>query len=115
MQLKEGLAIIRSFMELIDANKENLRSDKVLKMNVIFEEACRLEKKLLRDTSLTRETTEECRQRVAHLYKEMRESEPSQLTEEIRKIVDHKNYLGLTSIISKFVRSLLNLHLTPLL
>jgi hypothetical protein len=65
MQLKDGLAIIRSFMELIDANKENLRSDKILKMNVLFEEACQLEKKLLRDTSLTRETIEEYKQRVA--------------------------------------------------
>jgi hypothetical protein len=52
-------------MELIDANKENLRSEKVLKMNVLFEEACQLEKRLLRDTSLRRETTEEYRERVA--------------------------------------------------
>ena len=49
-------------MKLIDDNKENLRSDKVLKMNILFEEACRLEKKLLRDTSLKRETSEEYRQ-----------------------------------------------------
>jgi adenylosuccinate lyase len=115
MQLKNALAIIRSLMELLDANKENLRSDMVLKMNILFEEACRLEKKLLRDTSLTRETTREYRQRVAQLYKEMRESKPSQLTEELRKIVDHKNYLGLTSIISKFVKSFLKLNLKPLL
>jgi hypothetical protein len=65
MQLKDGLAIIRNFMKLIDDNKEHLRSVKVLKMNVLFEEACRLEKKLLRDTSLKRETTEEYRKKVA--------------------------------------------------
>jgi hypothetical protein len=64
MQLKDGLAIIRHFMKLIDDNKEQLRSHKVLKMNVLFEEACHLEKKLFRDTSLKRETTEEYRRRV---------------------------------------------------
>ena len=52
-------------MKLIDENKDHLRSDKVLKMNVLFEEACRLEKKLLRDISLKRETTEDYRKRVA--------------------------------------------------
>jgi hypothetical protein len=31
------------------------------------------------------------------------------------KIIDHQNYLGLTSIISKFIRSFLNLHLKPFL
>jgi hypothetical protein len=46
---------------------------------------------------------------------EMGQSKPSQFTEEIRKIVDQQNYLGLTSVISKFIRSLLNLHLQPLL
>jgi hypothetical protein len=46
---------------------------------------------------------------------EMRQSNPSQFTEEIRKIVDQQNYLGLTSVISKFIRSLLSLHLQPLL
>jgi hypothetical protein len=45
----------------------------------------------------------------------MRKSKPSQFTEELRKIVDLQNYLGLTSIISKFIRSFLNLHLKPLL
>ena len=65
MQLKDGLAIIRNFMELIDVNKENLRSDKVLKINVLFEEACRFEKTLRRDISLGRETTEEYKKRVA--------------------------------------------------
>ena len=40
---------------------------------------------------------------------------PGQLTEELRKIIDHQNYIGLTSIISKFIRSFLNLHLKPLL
>ena len=52
-------------MKLIDDHKEHLRTDKVLKMNVLFEEACRLEKKLLRDTSLKKDKTEEFRNRVA--------------------------------------------------
>ena len=45
----------------------------------------------------------------------MRQSNPSQFTEEIRKIVDQQNYLGLTSVISKFIRSLLSHHHQPLL
>jgi hypothetical protein len=45
----------------------------------------------------------------------MRQSMPSQLTEELRKIIDHQNYLGLTSIISKFIRSFLNFSLNPIL
>ena len=45
----------------------------------------------------------------------MSQSIPSQLTEELRKIIDLQNDLGLTSIISKFIRSFLNLHLKPLL
>jgi hypothetical protein len=44
MQLKDGLVIIRNFMKLIHDNMEHLRSVKVLKMNFLFEEACRLEK-----------------------------------------------------------------------
>ena len=67
-------------MNQIDDNKEHLRSEKVLKMNFLFEEACRLEKKLLRDSSLKKETCEEYRLKVAKLYKEMKESMPSQLT-----------------------------------
>ena len=65
MQMKEGLIIIRNIMNLINENKDHLRSVKILKMNVLFEEACRLEKKLLRDISLKRETSEEYRLRVA--------------------------------------------------
>ena len=73
MQLREGLAIIRNFMKLIDENKENLRSHKVLPMNVLFEEACRLENKLRKDTSVKWETCEEYRIRVETLFKAMRE------------------------------------------
>ena len=73
MQLREGLTIIRNFMKQIDENKENLRSHKVLPMNVLFEEACRLEKILNRDTSLKWETCEEYRTRVETLFKAMRE------------------------------------------
>ena len=60
-------------MKLIDENKENLRSDKVLPMNVLFEEACRLENKLSRDTSLKWETCERYIIRVETLFKAMRE------------------------------------------
>ena len=67
MQRKEGLTIIRDLMQLIEENKDHLRSVNVLKMNVLFEEACYLEKKLLRDASLKRETSEEYRLRVAEL------------------------------------------------
>ena len=115
MQLREGFAIIRNFMNLIDENKENLRSHKVLPMNFLFEEACSLENKLRRDTSLNMETCEDYRLRVDQLFKAMRESMPSLLTKELRKIIDHQNYLGLTSIISKFTLSLLSFHLKPLL
>jgi hypothetical protein len=66
-------------MKLIDENKENLRSDKVLPMNVFFDEACRLEKILDRDTSLNWETCDKYRIRVEKLYKAMRESMPSLL------------------------------------
>jgi hypothetical protein len=54
IQLAEALDITRSFLRMIDENKERLRSDKVLTMNVLFEEACHLEKILNRDNSLTR-------------------------------------------------------------
>ena len=80
MQLREGLAITRNYMKLIDENKENLRSDKVLPMNVLYEEACLLENKLRRDTSLNLETCEEYRLRVDKLYEAMRHSMPSLLT-----------------------------------
>jgi hypothetical protein len=72
MQLKEGLAITRNYMKLIDENKENLHSHKVLPMNVLFEEACRLENKLRRDTSLNLEICEDYRLRVDKLYEAMR-------------------------------------------
>jgi hypothetical protein len=49
---------------MIDKNKELLRSDKVLTMNVLFEEACRIEKIMIRDTSLKSEICEEYRLRV---------------------------------------------------
>jgi hypothetical protein len=40
---------------MADENKDRLLSDKVLPMNVHFEEACRLEKIMLRETSLKAE------------------------------------------------------------
>ena len=45
----------------------------------------------------------------------MKQSLPGPLTKELRKIIDHQNYLGLTSIISKLIRSFLNFDLQPLL
>jgi hypothetical protein len=37
---------------MVDENKDKLRSDKVLPMNDLLEEACHLEKFMHRDTSL---------------------------------------------------------------
>ena len=58
MQLTEALDITRSFLRMIDENKEQLRSDKVLTMNVLFEEACRRDKIMIRDTSIKSELCE---------------------------------------------------------
>jgi hypothetical protein len=68
-------------MKLIDDNKEHLRSDKVLTLNVLFEEACRLEKTLFRDTSLKSDDCEKYRLRVDKLYRAMRDSKPKPLTQ----------------------------------
>ena len=78
-------------------------------MNVLFEEACILDKIMAKETSLKTETCEKYRKRVEKLYQDMKESMPRPVTQELRKIIDHQNYLGLTSIISKFIRSVLNL------
>jgi len=115
MQLSDVLDITRNFMRMIDENKERLRSAKVLPMNVLFEEACRLERIMIRDTSLTEEILEQHSLRVDQLYQQMTESMPSPLTQELRKIINHRNYIGLGSIISKLTRSLVNSHLQPLL
>jgi len=40
---------------------------------------------------------------------------PSPLTQELRKIINHRNYIGLASIISKLTRSLVNSNLQPLI
>ena len=68
MQLTEALDITSNFLRMIDQNKERLRSDKVLTMNVLFEEACRLDKIMIRDTSLKSEVCEEYRLKVESLY-----------------------------------------------
>ena len=44
MQLSKALDITRTFLRMINENKDHLRSDKVLTMNVLFEEACDLDK-----------------------------------------------------------------------
>ena len=49
---------------MIDQNKDILWSEKVLTMNVLFEEACRLDKIMIRDTSIKVEICEQYRQRV---------------------------------------------------
>jgi hypothetical protein len=64
MQLENAFDITRTFLRMIDENKERLRSDKVLAMNVLFEEACRLDKIMIRDTTLKSEVCEEYRLKV---------------------------------------------------
>ena len=115
MQLMEALDITRTFLKMIDENKDQLRSNKVLTMNSLFEEACRLEKIMIRDTSLKNEICEQHRLKVEELYQEMKKSKPSPLTQELRKIIDHQNYIGLTSIISKLIKSFLISNLQPVL
>jgi hypothetical protein len=84
-------------------------------MNVFFEEACRFEKIMRNDTSLKGEKCEEYRNNVELLYQKMNEAKISSLTQELRKIMEHHNYLGLTSIISKFIKSFVNLNLKQLI
>jgi hypothetical protein len=48
--LNEGLHVIESFLNLIKQNKEKLRSEEVLSMNFLYEEACRLKKEMVRNT-----------------------------------------------------------------
>jgi hypothetical protein len=72
MQLAEALDITTNFLAMIDENKERLRSDKVLAMNFLLEEACRLEKIMIKDTTLKSEICEQYRERVDFLYKEMK-------------------------------------------
>jgi hypothetical protein len=74
---------------MIDKNKEQLRSDKVLTMNFLFEEACHLEKIMIRDTTLTGEVCEQHRLRVEELFKKMKISVLSPLTQELKKIIEH--------------------------
>jgi hypothetical protein len=44
----------------------------------------------------------------------MMQSMHSPLTQELKKIIDQGNYIGVTSIISKFIRSFMYLHANPL-
>jgi hypothetical protein len=75
---------------MIDQNKDNLRSGQVLTMNALYEEACRIEKRMICDTSLSKgEKCEELRVRVEYLYGEMLKAEPSQMTQELQKIINH--------------------------
>jgi hypothetical protein len=70
--LTEALKITRSFLKTIDQNKEHLRSEKILTMNALFEEACRLDKIMMRDTSLNSDICEQHRISVDLLYKKMK-------------------------------------------
>ena len=72
--------MIENFIEMIKKNKDKLKSEEVLTMNVLYEEACRLEKKMLRDTNLSGEKCEEFRLKVEDLYSKMRDKKPSPLT-----------------------------------
>ena len=67
MQLVEALDITRNFLNMIDQNKDQLRSDKVLTMNFLFEEACCLEKLMKRET-LNVEVCEKYRLRIQELF-----------------------------------------------
>jgi len=64
MQLSKALDITRTFLRMIDENKDRLRYDKVLTMNVLFEEACRLDKIMIREKSIKTEVCEQYRLRV---------------------------------------------------
>ena len=64
MQLSKALDITRTFLRMINENKDHLRSDKVLTMNVLFEEACRLDKIMIREKSIKTEVCEQYRVRV---------------------------------------------------
>jgi hypothetical protein len=43
----------------------------------------------------------------------MKTKDPSPLTKELKNLINHQNYLGLTSIISKLIKSFLNNDLQP--
>jgi len=64
MHLSKALDITRTFLRMINENKDHLRSDKVLTMNVLFEEACRLDKIMIREKSIKTEVCEQYRVRV---------------------------------------------------
>jgi len=65
------LHIIKKFLDLIEKNIENLRSEQVLAMNVRFHEACQLNK-MLSDTGLKPEICQEKEKRRNELYEEMK-------------------------------------------
>ena len=77
-------------------------------MNILFEDACRIEKKMLKDTSLNVDACENHRLELNELYINMAESDLSPLTHLLRKIIKSSNYLGVSSVISKFMRSFLS-------
>jgi hypothetical protein len=68
-------------MKIIDKNKNDLHSEKVLTMNHFFREACAMEKKLTHELNIPGDKVEEFRVKVKELYKIMREQKPSPMTE----------------------------------
>jgi hypothetical protein len=69
---------------------------------------------LAKDYSLKTEKIEEYRLRVEELFKLMKKANPSPLTQELKRIIEHQNYIGLTSIISKFIKSFISFEIEPL-
>lgn len=52
-------------------------------MNVLFEEACRLEKSMRKDTQLMNEECENMRLVIEKLFLKMKESNPSLMTQQL--------------------------------
>ena len=48
------------------------------------------------------------REDVERLYLQMKGGKPSLLAQELQRIIENKNYLGLASIIAKLIKSMLS-------
>lgn len=62
------MQVIENFINMIKKNKEKLKSEEVLTMNSYYEEACKLEKRLAKDATLSPEKCEDYSKRVELLY-----------------------------------------------
>jgi hypothetical protein len=84
-------------------------------MNIFFDEACRIEKKMLKDTSLTVDVCDILRSYADDLYIKMADDlDLSPITQKLRDIIRSSNYLGVSSIISKLIKSFLISEIEPL-